>query len=290
MIAASWGSSRPGFVRIESGIPIFPMSWKSAAVERRCFAAESGARARSRARRGGRAANDRPCTGRGPRPRRSASRSSRAASLRARGTTRRGRAGAPRVLVLRAHAHGRTADEDCQDEPEDTEDDADRVPDRPACVGDDRGHDRVVERDLGCADGSAAAVVSGAHTFTFPPSPSDRAPSRSAATRAGSPVSGPGSSGHGRCDRAACGEDQSTGRGYVEAADVVRQPERVREAPALRGVTVTRSPRTTAGATAASTRTRSRLGLCPSGQQHGDRSRASTRGRRRRPRGSPRTR
>ena len=65
MIAASPGSSGPAFVRIESGMPILPTSWKRAAVPSvpSCFARQRRAHDRSRAPRGGRAASDLLCTG-----------------------------------------------------------------------------------------------------------------------------------------------------------------------------------------------------------------------------------
>ncbi len=154
MIAASARSSVPGFVRIESGIPIFPMSWKRAAVasEPSCFAGRRSSRPIARETR--RTRCEWPAV--------YGSRASTAAFKcldrleerrleLARGleeivrTLRQG-------LVLRLQSQRRAAGQSGERQPQYREDDEDRDPDRPLRVRDGVGHERVAERELHDSD------------------------------------------------------------------------------------------------------------------------------------------
>ena len=132
MIAASARSSVPGFVRIESGIPIFPMSWKRAAVasDPSCLAGRRSSRPIAR-RRGVRAASGRPCTGRVPRPPRSGLDRLEERRLElARGLEEVVRPLA-RASFCARNLSGRAAGQSGERQPQYREDEEDRDPDRP---------------------------------------------------------------------------------------------------------------------------------------------------------------
>ena len=68
------------------------------------------------------------------------------------------------VLVLHAKSCGRAADEEGENEPEDAEHDPDREPDRAPRVVDDLGDDGVVECDLRRSDDAIRATSAAAPT------------------------------------------------------------------------------------------------------------------------------
>ena len=136
MIIASARSSRSGFVRIESGIPILPMSWKSAAVASAPELLRGEPELPTDRERD--AANALRVPGR-VRVARFDGGIERLDRLEQRRLELAGRLdeivrARREILVLGTQARGRAADEQREDEPEDPEDDPDRVPDRPPGV------------------------------------------------------------------------------------------------------------------------------------------------------------